>query len=120
MRSGSSMVRTRWIEREDELSSLSGEWSGLMERSAGAQPVLTPTWLLAWWRTFGRLDGRRLCTLALRDATTDRLAGLVPMLERKARHAHAVPLRRIELLASGEDEAASGHFSVFLESLWII
>jgi CelD/BcsL family acetyltransferase involved in cellulose biosynthesis len=99
------MVRSRWITREDELSTLAGEWSALMQRAAAPQPVLTPTWLLAWWRAFGRLDGRRLAALTLRDADSDRLVGLVPMLERRARHARALPLRRLELLASGEDEA---------------
>jgi CelD/BcsL family acetyltransferase involved in cellulose biosynthesis len=82
------------------LELLRGEWEQLIGRSAGQRPSLTPTWTLAWWSVFGG-DGRRLHALALRDAGT--LVGLVPLLQRRHWYRQFVPMRRLELVASGEE-----------------
>jgi CelD/BcsL family acetyltransferase involved in cellulose biosynthesis len=86
-----------------ELERLRGEWEQLLGRSAGHHFSLTPTWLLAWWRVFGPQGGRRLHALVLRDGET--LVGLVPLLLRRHWHRKLVPMRRLELVASGEDGA---------------
>ena len=86
-----------------ELERLRGEWEHLIGRSGGLHPMLTPTWLLAWWRSFGSSGGRRLHTLVVREGRE--LVGLLPLLERRHWHHRLVPMRRLELLASGEDAA---------------
>jgi CelD/BcsL family acetyltransferase involved in cellulose biosynthesis len=91
------------IDQGSELERMRGEWEQLLGRSAGLHPSLTPTWLLAWWRVFGPRDGRRLRTLAVRDA--QELVGLFPLLERRYWYYGLVPMKRVEPMASGEDAA---------------
>ena len=86
-----------------ELERLSDEWEQLLGRSDGDHFSLTPTWVLTWWRVFGSLGGRRLHTLVLRDGET--LVGLVPLLLRRHWYRRVVPMRRLELIATGEDSA---------------
>lgn len=62
------------IISEGELGALEGEWWGLWEGAAGAMPLQSPAWVLAWWRHFG---WNTLCTLALRSE--GRLVGLAPL-----------------------------------------
>ena len=83
-----------------ELERLRGEWEQLLGRSSGLHPSLTPTWVLTWWRVFGPEDGRRLRTLVVREGRE--LLGLLPLLERRHVYHRLVPMRRLELLASGE------------------
>src|ERR1700677_394520 len=83
-----------------ELERLRGEWEALLGRASGLHPSLTPTWLLTWWRVFGPSGERRLRALAVRDGRE--LVGLLPLLERRHVYHRLVPMRRLELLASGE------------------
>lgn len=85
------------------LESLRAEWEDLLSRSATDEPMLSPLWLLAWWRVFGGLDGRRLLVLVCRDA--GRLVGLAPLITRKHRYPPAIDFTRVELLGTGEHEA---------------
>jgi CelD/BcsL family acetyltransferase involved in cellulose biosynthesis len=64
---------------------------------------MTPLWLLTWWKIFGETDGRVLRVLVVEDG--DDLIGLLPLSWRVAMHRRAIPVRRLELLATGEDEA---------------
>jgi CelD/BcsL family acetyltransferase involved in cellulose biosynthesis len=57
--------------------------------------------MLAWWRVFG--EGRSLRALAVEDG--EDLIGLLPLSLRTVTHRAAIPVRRLELLATGEDEA---------------
>jgi CelD/BcsL family acetyltransferase involved in cellulose biosynthesis len=84
-----------------ELERLRKEWEQLLARSSGLHPSLTPTWLLTWWRVFGPRNGRRLRALVVRSGRE--LVGLLPLLERRHVYHRLVPMRRLELLASGED-----------------
>jgi CelD/BcsL family acetyltransferase involved in cellulose biosynthesis len=86
---------------------LRGEWHDLLARSgAGANGLaLTPEWLLAWWREFGGLGGRRLRLAVLRRGP--RLVGLAPLLSRRAWYPPGIPFRRLEMLGTGEPEADS-------------
>ena len=54
-----------------------------------AEPVLTPLWLLAWWRQFGEPDGRALRVVAVEDG--GELVGLVPLATRGRRTAARSP-----------------------------
>ncbi len=85
-----------------ELDRIHFEWEQLLARSAGQHPSLTPTWIITWWRVFGAHDGRRLSALAVRDGRE--LVGLFLLLSRRHWYHQVVPMRRLELLASGEDE----------------
>ena len=54
------------------------------------QPVLTPLWLLAWWREFGDADGRALRVVAVEDG--DDLVGLAAAARcRRAAHRRRDP-----------------------------
>lgn len=99
-----SSLRSEVIEDVAGLTRLTAAWRGLLTRASSPSPSKTPTWLLAWWRQFGGLDGRRLCTIAIHDEATGALVGLVPLCRRTVRVRRVVPIRRIELLATGEDD----------------
>lgn len=94
------MLRIRIIDRVSELESRAADWRALMKRASNAQPVLTPMWLLAWWREFGWASELR--TVAVEDG--DELVGLVPLAWRRAAHVGSIPVRRLELLGTGEPE----------------
>jgi CelD/BcsL family acetyltransferase involved in cellulose biosynthesis len=103
LRSASPGLTISTLGERPELERIRDEWDQLLGRSAGLHPSLTPTWLLTWWRVFGPRDGRRLCTLVVRDGRE--LVGLFPLLQRRHWHHRLVPMQRLELLASGEDLA---------------
>ena len=86
-----------------ELEALRPAWDALLASSAADEPMLSPLWLLAWWRVFGHLDGRRLSVVAVRE--DGRLVGLAPLLVRTHLYPPAIPFRRVEMLGSGEAEA---------------
>jgi peptidoglycan/xylan/chitin deacetylase (PgdA/CDA1 family)/CelD/BcsL family acetyltransferase involved in cellulose biosynthesis len=96
------VLRTRVVVDVSELERLVPEWRRLLQRAAHAQPVLTPLWLLAWWREFGEADGRSMRAVAIEDGSE--LVGLVPLAWRRTVHRVAIPVRRLELFATGETE----------------
>jgi CelD/BcsL family acetyltransferase involved in cellulose biosynthesis len=78
--------------------------------------MLTPMWLVPWWRVWGSHDGRRLRVVLFREA--DRLVGLAPLLWRRHWHRGVVPLRRLEPLGSGErpgERVCSDYLNVIAE-----
>ncbi len=95
-------METTVLEDWQQLIALEESWRELMARSDANEPTLSPLWLNAWWRVFGD-DGRMLTALVFREH--GRLVGLAPLLSRRARHRRLVPLRRLELVGSGENEA---------------
>lgn len=92
-------VVTSWVE----LALHRDEWAALLERSSCNEPTLSPMWMDAWWRVFGGEDGRVIRAVLIYDH--GRLVGLAPLLARTARYRDLIPIRRIELIASGEPEA---------------
>jgi hypothetical protein len=83
-----------------ELERLLPEWRELAARS-GNELCTSPAWLATWWKIFG--DGRGLRVVTFRR--DGRLIGIAPLCFRRVRFARALPVRRLELLGSGEDEA---------------
>ena len=79
------------------------DWDALLARSGSNQVTQSPFWLLAWWRIFGPLEGRRLVAGLFFDG--DRLVGVAPLLTRVHRYHRVLPFRRLELVATGEPEA---------------
>jgi CelD/BcsL family acetyltransferase involved in cellulose biosynthesis len=97
-------LRSEVIDDAEVLARLAPAWRVLLARASAPSPSKTPTWLLAWWRQFGGLDGRRLCTIAVHDDATGALVGLIPLCRRTVRVRRVVPIRRLELLGTGEDD----------------
>lgn len=84
------------------LSALTEAWWALLRRSGSDEPMLSPLWLQRWWQVFGGSDGRELAVLAWH--AEQQLVGLLPLLRRRHWYRGVMPLRRLELLASGEPE----------------
>jgi len=97
------MIRTRIVRDASELEALAPAWRRLLARASHPEPVLTPLWLLTWWRILGDPDGRSLRVVVVEEG--DHLVGLVPLSWRSTAHLRAIPVRRVELLATGEQEA---------------
>jgi len=102
------MLSPDLIDDPTRLRDLSAEWAELVRESAAPELTLHPDWMLPWWDVFGAgaaaPGGRSLRTLAFRGAD-GRLVGLAPLLGRRSVHPPGIPFRRLEMLASGEDEA---------------
>jgi CelD/BcsL family acetyltransferase involved in cellulose biosynthesis len=95
------MLSIEKATKEEEFEALAEEWNALVEESANNTLTLTHEWLTTWWEVFG--EGRELYVLLVRDG--NELIGIAPMLKRTVQHYGVLPFRRIEFLASGEDEA---------------
>lgn len=98
-------LRSEVIHDAAALARLTVPWRALLDRSAAPSPSKTPTWLLAWWRQFGGVEGRKLCVIAVHDATTGELIALIPLCRRTVMIRRVLPIRRLELLATGEEQA---------------
>ena len=81
------------------LETLQNQWNELLARSGGDTIALTWEWLHTWWLVFG--EGRELYVLVVYDDGT--VVGIAPLLRRSVRH-FGMSYRRLEFLASGEDE----------------
>lgn len=103
MVSRSDPLRSVVIDDPVRLRGLADEWRTLLARSSTNELSVHPDWILPWWDVFGDSGKRSLRTLALFDG--DRLVGLAPLLARPHVYRPAIPFRRLEALASGEDEA---------------
>jgi CelD/BcsL family acetyltransferase involved in cellulose biosynthesis len=93
-------MRTEIVSDFARLEALAPAWRRLLDAADGPSLCSTPTWLAAWWRQFGAADGRRLRAVLFFDGTE--LVGLAPLSLRHTRHRGLLPVRRIELLATGE------------------
>jgi CelD/BcsL family acetyltransferase involved in cellulose biosynthesis len=95
------MLETQLIRDTAELQALAPEWAALLPRSASDEPMLSPGWLLAWWRIFGEPEGRELRTVAFRDGA--RLVGLAPLAVRRRTRLPWTGMLCLELLGTGEE-----------------
>lgn len=95
-------LTVRTLRSTDELRALAPVWSELCAEGAN-ELAQHPLWQLNWWDTFGGSDRRRPHVMVAYDGA--RLVGLAPLLRRPTRYRRLVPIRRIELIGSGEDEA---------------
>ncbi len=85
------------------LEAISQEWEELLTKSETNEPMQGPIWLTNWWRVYGPTEGRKLAALTLRREGV--LVGLAPFCSRVVKHLRALPLQRLELMGSGENEA---------------
>ena len=93
------VLRTSLVTTTSELEALRGAWGQLLASSATNEVMQGPLWLINWWRVYGPVQGRELCTLAMYDG--DRLVGLAPLCRRSVGR---FGLRRVEFMGSGEEE----------------
>ncbi|MBS2017667.1 MAG: GNAT family N-acetyltransferase [Deltaproteobacteria bacterium] len=104
------------IEDPARLEGMAGEWADLLARSSTNEITLHPEWMLPWWEIFGPTGKRQLKVLTIRDE--GRLVGLVPLLSRPHTYRPGIPFKRLETLASGEDEqdeSCSEYLSIIAE-----
>ena len=97
------MLSPLLIDDSARLHALSGDWKGLLERSSTNELSVHPAWMLPWWDVFGATDKRSLRSIAFFEG--ERMVGLAPLLARPHAYRLGIPFRRLEALASGEDEA---------------
>lgn len=102
-------VTCRVVSQDRELVELAGRWEDLLSASLRPEAMLTPSWLMTWWRHFG--TGRTL-TVGVYEAD-GRLVGLAPMCGRDHRYRPGVRFRRLEALGS-EDGNGDGVCSDYL------
>lgn len=95
-------LHARVLRSTTEVRDLVPAWDALCRRSANELST-HPLWMLLWWDVFGRHDLRRLRILSIFDG--GELVGLAPIQQRPALYRRVLPLRRLELLGTGEDEA---------------
>jgi CelD/BcsL family acetyltransferase involved in cellulose biosynthesis len=94
-------VRIEKITTREGFAALEPVWNKLLEQSASNTLTLTYEWMTTWWEVFS--EGRELYILLA--LVGNELIGIAPMLKRTVQHYGVLPFRRIEFLASGEDEA---------------
>lgn len=91
------------ISSEDTFKAYREEWNRLLQESNNNTITLTWEWLYTWWEVF-KDTFRKLMIIMVRDKE-GQLIGIAPLLLRKYRPFPASPMiRRLEFLASGEDE----------------
>ncbi|HYP30122.1 MAG TPA: GNAT family N-acetyltransferase [Blastocatellia bacterium] len=95
------MITIEKVETREGFQRLKPLWNPLLESSSGNTITLTWEWLSTWWEVFG--EGRELYLLLAREG--GRVIGIAPLLKRTVQHYGLLPFRRLEFLASGEDEA---------------
>ena len=95
------MISIEKITTREGFERLEPVWNPLLEASASNSITLTWEWLTAWWDVFGQ--GRRLYILVVREG--DEVIGIAPLLKRMVWRFGLIPYRRLEFLASGENEA---------------
>src|SRR5262249_11480134 len=98
-----TVLRCSVLSDPAQLEALRPAWLELLERSAGNEVMLTPMWLLPWWRVFGPLDGRQLRVGLFHQGEC--LVGLAPLLCRRHWYRPGIPFRRLEPLGCGERPA---------------
>ena len=98
-------MKTTILTTAAEWDAHAGSWQALVDACANPSVTLTWPWLRTWWDVFGN-ESRHLRIVLVHDGA--RLVGAAPLLLRAAarRHYKVLSLRRIELLASGEERGA--------------
>jgi CelD/BcsL family acetyltransferase involved in cellulose biosynthesis len=94
-------VRIEKVTTREGFAALEPIWNRLLEQSTSNTLTLTYEWLSTWWEVFS--EGRELYILLA--IVGNEVIGIAPMLKRTVQHYGVLPFRRIEFLASGEEEA---------------
>jgi CelD/BcsL family acetyltransferase involved in cellulose biosynthesis len=111
----SQTVRLEIVTDPARLEALRPDWSALLARSASNEPMLSPTWLLHWWRVYG--PNRQLKVALFYQE--GRLIGLAPLQRRRYWYKPGVPFQRLEPLGADVDEddgVCSDYLNVIAEA----
>ena len=95
------MTTAEIITTRAALRRLEPTWNTLLRQSASDALSLTWEWLSAWWDVFG--DDRELYVVVV--CSGEEVIGIAPFQRRRLLHYGLLPFRRLEFLASGEQEA---------------
>ncbi len=109
-------LRCRIMTDAGALGQLAADWEDLLRRSSADELMLTPLWLLPWWRVYGARHGQRLCAGLF--YAQERLVGLALLQARRVWYRPGVPLRRLEPVGADVDEGdgvASEYLNVIAE-----
>lgn len=98
----SASLRLTVLDRLDAVEQLRPAWEELLSRSSSAEPMLSPDWLLTWWRVYSPGSDRQLRVGVFQE--NDRIVGLAPLLSRRFSYRFGIPFRRIEPLGADVDE----------------
>jgi CelD/BcsL family acetyltransferase involved in cellulose biosynthesis len=97
---GANDLRVNVVSDAEGMVKLAPEWTSLADSCRTATIFQTPEWNIAWWRRFGRVPGKCLRILEMRDAD-GRLVGLAPLM---TSFWFATPLRRISFIGTGTND----------------
>lgn len=95
------MLSIEKVSDIERFAALKDEWDSVLDNSNSASITLSWKWLYTWWQVFG--EDRQLSILLARNG--DRLVGIAPLQERSVQYYGMISFKRLEFLASGEDEA---------------
>ncbi len=95
-------IRAEIVSTAERFRELRDEWTHLLAASPSNSVTLTWEWLHTWWQVYG--EDRQLRLILVRENGV--LVGAAPLLmrQRLCWHFGIVPYRRMELLASGEEQ----------------
>lgn len=93
----------------EKLAMCADAWRELLARSAADEPMLSPTWLLTWWRTYASKQQLRVGMYFYEG----RLVGLSPLLACSWWHRPGIPFRRLQPLGA-DAETRDGVCSEYL------
>jgi hypothetical protein len=93
-------VSCRVVTATAEFERLVPAWTELFEESVRPEPMLSPAWLVEWWRVYGR---DRAPAVGVFHAG-DRLVGMAPMCRRTFRCRPGLRFQRLEWLGADVDE----------------
>ena len=106
--SRSVRLRCELITRGAQLEELAPAWAELQAESQSTEPMMSPTWLIAWWRCYGEASSRELRLACFYDG--EHLVGLVPLLAQRHWYRPGIPFRRLQFL--GREEVCSEYLQV--------
>jgi len=107
-------VDTVVISEFDALTACADPWRDLLTRSAADEPMLSPTWLLSWWKIFGA--GRQLRVGMFFD--DGRLIGISPFCLGPYWHRPGILFNRLQPLgadAERRDGVCSEYLNIICE-----
>jgi len=93
-------MEIKTITDERDFKVLERAWRDLEAAGAVKDITVTWEWMSTWWDVFK--DGRGLAVLLMSEG--DEAIGIAPFISRTVRYFGMIPFKRLEFIASGEDE----------------
>lgn len=103
------------IDGEKEFYELEGIWKSFQSQGFMKDITMTWEWISTWWSVFNK--DRTLTILVVYE--NNEIVAIAPFVKRNIKHFYLLPYKRIEFLASGEDEfdeICSDYLDIIMES----